>query len=332
MKKIKLLLLLILLTLIVLVLFFAYSILTPISTEDKLVYFVIEPGQGFNQISNNLKAAGLVENQLIFETYVWLIDREDAFIAGEHQLNKKMTSRQLVRTLTSGSTVDSEIKITILEGWRCDQIGEYLASRGLATKEEFLAAIALERWQADYDFLADVETDKVEGFLFPDTYRVFADASVDQIIAKMLANFDQRLGDDLLAEIDRQGKTVFEIVNLASIVQKESPIDDMPMVADVFLKRLEAGIGLQSDATINYITGKKDLRPTLADLEIDSPYNTYKYRGLPPGPIASPGLAAIKAVVYPQANDYYYFLNSDGQTYFARTYQEHLENISRYLD
>ena len=111
MKKIKLLLLLILLTLIVLVLFFAYSILTPISTEDKLVYFVIEPGQGFNQISNNLKAAGLVENQLIFETYVWLIDREDAFIAGEHQLNKKMTSRQLVRTLTSGSTVDSEIKI-----------------------------------------------------------------------------------------------------------------------------------------------------------------------------------------------------------------------------
>ena len=332
MKKIKLLLLLILLTLIVLVLFFAYSILTPISTEDKQVYFVIESGQGFNQISNNLKAAGLIKNQLIFETYVWLIDQEGAFIAGEHQLNKKMTSRQLVRTLTSGSTVDSEIKITILEGWRSDQIGEYLASRGLATKEEFLAAIALERWQADYDFLADVETDKVEGFLFPDTYRVFADASVDQIIAKMLANFDQRLGDDLLAEIDRQGKTVFETVNLASIVQKESPIDDMPMVADVFLKRLEAGIGLQSDATINYITGKKDLRPTLADLEIDSPYNTYKYRGLPPGPIASPGLAAIKAVVYPQANDYYYFLNSDGQTYFARTYQEHLENISRYLD
>lgn len=332
MAKIKLLFLFFIIVVMITAVFFVRSLSAPASDEDRLVYFVVKPGQGVNQISNNLKAAGLIGNQLVFETYVWLINQEGDFIAGEHQLNTNMNMRQVIRVLTSGDSINSETKITIIEGWRNDQIAQYLAERGLATEEEFLSAIAIGRWRDKYDFLAGVKTGDIEGFLFPDTYRIFADATIDEIIAKMLDNFGRRLDESLLAEIGRQGKTVAEVVNLASIVQKESPLGDMPMVADVFLKRLDDGIGLQSDATINYITGKKDLRPTLADLEIDSPYNTYKYRGLPPGPIANPGLAAIKAVVYPQANDYYYFLNSGDQTYFAKTYQEHLDNISRHLD
>ncbi len=315
------------------VVFFVSAVSSPAEKQSQPVYFIIKSGEGVNLISTHLKEAGLIKNKFVFETYVWLKKAEGKFQAGSYQLDKTMNVRNLTKALISGEAISNEAEITIIEGWRSDQIADYLAERGLVGKEEFLTAIKIENWQNKYDFLADVETDDVEGFLFPDTYRIFVDAGAEDIIKKMLDNFDRRVDEKIRQDIATQGKTVAEIVTLASVIQKESPVEDMPKVADVFLKRLADNIGLQSDATVNYITGKKDLRPSLADLEIDSPYNTYKYRGLPPGPIANPGLAAIKAAVYPESNPYYYFLHGkDGKTYFAKTYEEHQRNISEYLD
>jgi len=138
----------------------------------------------------------------------------------------------------------------------------------------------------------------------------------------------------MTAQLLAQNRNLFETVILASIIEREALYDeDRAMIADIFLKRLDDNIGLQSDATINYITGKKTTRPTFNDLQVDSPYNTYKYRGLPPGPICNPGLASLKAAVYPQVNDYYYFLTDrDGRAHFGRTYAEHQQNIARYLN
>ena len=149
----------------------------------------------------------------------------------------------------------------------------------------------------------------------------------------MLDNFGHKVDSQRLTDIARQKKSLLEVITLASIIEREvqSPLDKK-MVADIFDKRLAAGIALQSDATVNYLTGKKTTRPSGADLEINSPYNTYKYRGLPPGPIGNPGLASIDAVIYPTSNSYYYFItDKDGRAVYAKTYAEHLQNVQKYL-
>ena len=135
-------------------------------------------------------------------------------------------------------------------------------------------------------------------------------------------------------EIKKQGKTIFEVVSLASIIEREVPNDeDKKMIADIFLKRLNIGMALQSDATINFITGKGMTQPTYDDLKIDSLYNSYLYPGLPPGPISNPGLSSIEAVIYPISNNYYFFLTTkEGEVIYSVDYDEHLRNKAKYLD
>jgi UPF0755 protein len=173
----------------------------------------------------------------------------------------------------------------------------------------------------------------LEGYIFPDTYFVDSYTSTNDFIAKALNNFEKKLTPELREEIASQGKTIFEVVNLASIVEREVPAyADKKMIADIFLKRLDINMGLQSDATINFITGKGTTQPSLDDLETESPYNTYKYRGLPPGPISSPGIDSIEAVVYPTANPYYFFLTTDeAETIYGVTHDDHVENKNKYL-
>ncbi|OGY89834.1 MAG: hypothetical protein A2927_01170 [Candidatus Komeilibacteria bacterium RIFCSPLOWO2_01_FULL_45_10] len=150
----------------------------------------------------------------------------------------------------------------------------------------------------------------------------------------MLDNFGAKLTQEMRVDIKNAGKSIFEVITLASIIEKEVRTEqDMKMVADIFNKRLEQGIALQSDATVNYVTGKGLVQPTAADIAVDNLYNTYKYRGLPPGPIANPGLKAIKAAIYPTPNQYYYFLTTaEGEVIYSQTYQEHLKNKSVYLN
>ena len=334
MFKLKPIVILIAVAAVILAVYFLGAIFSPAAREGKTIYFKIEPGEGVNKISANLQNYGLIKNNLIFKAYVFLIGSKSKLLAGEHELNANMNIINIVKSLSTNEDKAKEKKITIIEGWGAKEIADYLEKQQLAKSEEFLKAMKIEDWRSGYDFLSGVKAKTVEGFLFPDTYRVFADASVDDIIKKMLDNFDKKLTDKMREDIIVQKKDIFEIITMASIIEREGLSDgDKKMIADVFWKRLEIGMGLQSDATVNYITGKNKTRPSVADTQINSPYNTYKYRGLPPGPISNPGLVAIEAAIYPAKNDYLFFLtDKDGQAIFAKIYEEHQENIRKYLD
>src|SRR3989339_70270 len=287
--------------------------------------FVIREGQGVNQISSELYDANLIKSKFAFETWLWLKKSEDNIIAGVYQIPKDISIRHLANLFILGPG-QSQYAITILEGWTRDLAKATLTEAELDAENFMTLSARASDWQSNYDFLADTPAGaSLEGYIFPDTYFVDQSTSEEDFIAKTLNNFDRKLTQEIRDEIDRQGKTIFEVVTLASIVEREVPgLTDKKMIADIFLKRLDSGIGLQSDATVNYVTGKGLAQPSYADLEIDSPYNTYKYRGLPPGPISNPGIDSILAVVYPTANDYYYFLTTkDGEVIYSRTYDEH---------
>jgi UPF0755 protein len=310
------------------------EVFTPQSEEAKLVYFSVVAGQSAEAIANNLKQQNLIRSPLVFKIYASLIGAQTKFLVGEHRLSADMNIKEMIKIMTDGSALHQEKKITIIEGWNLKDVANYLEKQHLVSREEFLAAVKTDNWRSQYEFLREVKADDLEGFLFPDTYRVFAKTTAQEIIKKLLDNFDHKLSPEMKEELQKQNKNIFEIIILASIIEREVLSDeDKRLAADVFWKRLALGMGLQSDATINFITGKKDIRPSAIDLQVDSPYNTYKYRGLPPGPIGNPGFKAIAAALYPKHNDYYFFLtDKDGRTIFAKTYQQHQENIKKYLE
>ena len=310
------------------------AISAPADAKAGLIYFTVEKGESLASIGADLQKAGLIKNPFAFKLYGKFQGAATKIMAGEYNLSASMSIKEIIATLASGKNVNQEKIITIIEGWRASDMANYLENQRLFKKEEFLSGIKIERWRADYSFLADATGQTLEGYLFPDTYRVFNDAKPDDVIKKMLDNFGAKFTVQMAADLKNKNMNIFEAITLASIVEREAlSASDKAMVADVFLKRLRDRIGLQSDATVNYITGKKDLRPSLTDLAIDSPYNTYKYRGLPPGPISNPGLISIRAVIYPATNDYFYFLtDQDGVAHYGRTYAEHQANIQKYLE
>lgn len=324
---------LIIVILIIFVAVFGYQVLK--SNKQPATVFTIEKGQSAKIIAKNLSEKKLIGSEWAFRLYAKLTGAEDKFVAGDHQLEENLSIRSLTGGLETEKNINTdEIKITLKEGWSITKMAEDLSSQGIVTREDFLAAAKIDQWKSKYDFLSNIKAQTLEGFIFPDTYRIFKDASAEDIIKKALDNFDKKITAEMNADIKKKNLDLLEVLTLASIVQWEAlDENDMKMVADVFAKRIDKGIALQSDATVNYVTGKKDPRPTAADLEIDSPYNTYKYRGLPPGPIGNPELAAIKAVIYPTPNDYYYFIHTeDRKAYYAKTYDEHLANVAKYLD
>jgi UPF0755 protein len=249
-----------------------------------------------------------------------------------------------VLTKTNGP---SERDIKIIEGWNNREIGKYLENENLLSGDVFTGE--LEKFGAkvgDYDFLGDrPEGATLEGYIFPDTYRIYEKLPAEMrssdeeqadlaghIIKKTLDNFGLKLTEEMRSEIKKQKKTIFEIITMASILEKEGRGEDLAMISDIFWRRIDEKIALQSDATVNYATGKYETQPSLDDLEVDSPYNTYKYRGLPKGPIGNPGIEAIKAAIYPKANNYWYFLHAkDGQTIYSKNFDEHKVNKAKYL-
>lgn len=311
---------------------FLISIVSGNGTDNKT--FVIRDGQGVNAISEELHDANLIKNKFVFETWLWLRKSEGKVIAGVYEIPKNISVRHLTNLLVLGPG-QSQYAITLLEGWTRALMTDTLEAAELDSDKFMILSSKANSWKGDYDFLADAPgSASLEGYIFPDTYFVDQLTTEEDLIRKVLNNFDKKLTQDIRDEIAKQDKTIFEVVNLASIIEREVPqYEDKKMIADVFLKRLEASIGLQSDATVNYVTGKGLAQPSYADLEIDSPYNTYKYRGLPPGPISNPGIDSIKAVVYPTNNNYYYFLTThEGEVIYSLDYDEHLRNKAQYLD
>jgi len=318
---------------------FVLQILNPVKIESGTT-FTITKGEGVNQISYNLKQAGIIRNMFAFETYAYLKDVERKFIAGEYNLPAVVNIKRLTEILTSGQPAD-EWKLMIIEGWTINDIAFKLESLGLFQAEELFAATGFNQPNnkfsfdiSNYKFLDDLPPhSNLEGYLFPDTYHYFSYATIDDILRKMLNNFDKKLTPALRAEIKTQGKSIYEIITMASIIEHEVMSDqDRAIVSGIFWKRLDAGMALQADSTINYITGKKTPAVSQEDLKINSPYNTYMYPGLPPGPISNPGLASIKAAIYPEESDYWFFLtDEDGRVYYAKDFNGHVRNKNKYL-
>lgn len=318
---------------IIFVIWFVLTALSGNGTEDEQS-FIISSGQGVNEISRNLDDDGLIKNKFVFETWLWLKKSESRVKAGVYNIPADVSIRQLSNIFVLGPQ-DSQQTVTLLEGWTRQLMADALDKKNIAGDIFMTKTARKADYEENYDFLIDAPNNaSLEGYIFPDTYYIDNYTTVDNLISKTLNNFDRKLDEDLRQEIKRQDKTIFEVITLASIVEREVPqFNDKKMIADIFLKRLKVGIGLQSDATVNYVTGKGLAQPTLADLEIDSPYNTYKYRGLPPGPISNPGIDSIEAVIYPTANDYYYFLTTlEGEVIYSVDYDEHLRNKAKYLD
>ena len=299
--------------------------------------FEIEKGEGVNAISRKLKDAGLIKSKLAFETFVWIKKLEGNFKAGEYKIDEVKSVQEIVSVLTGQDFLSKDQKITIIEGYNNKEIDEYFSEKEVLGEGEFIEQINIltKEKVTQYDFLASKpEGIDLEGYIFPDTYHITGNASAEEIIDKALKNFGSKLTPELREKIKEQGKTIHEIITLASIVENEvAKSEDMRIVAGIFWNRLEIGMALQSDATVNYITGGKTTQPTYDDLEADSLYNTYKHRGLPPGPIANPGIASIKAVVEPIETDYLFFLTTrENETIFSKTFAEHVTAKHKYLN
>lgn len=311
--------------------------------------FTVERGETIKEISRKLEEKGFISKSFYFETYIWWKKLDDVK-AGTYALSSSMSLAEIAQIMFSGR-VSSEDKITILEGWNINDIASNFANFKIKDSadsnnqkevfaKEFLAE-ASDVKKYNFDFLKNLPDDAtLEGFLFPDTYQIYRESSASELILKMLENFDKKInsknsnGSSLQDEIKKQKKEIYEVITLASIVQNEvRKEDEMAKVAGVYYNRLEKNMRLESDATITYITDKKNPQPSFEDTRIDSPYNTYLNYGLPQGPIGNPGLPAIKATLFPENHDYFYFITrlDTGEAIFSKTSEEHLENKEKYL-
>ncbi|MFA7365155.1 MAG: endolytic transglycosylase MltG [Patescibacteria group bacterium] len=305
--------------------------------------FVIEKGQGANSIVNNLHKEGVIGSRNFLKIYIKNSKDKLIFREGSYDLNYNMTPKEIIKELTSSASLKPEKQLTFIEGWNLRDYAKLIDSSGLSTDNKFfklagepmVASSDIYDFSEDFSFLKDKpKSSNLEGYLFPDTYRFFEDATEEDIIIKMLRNFDQKLSKEMRDEIERQGKTIYEIITMASVIQKEVQSEkDMKMVSGLFWNRIKNGQALESCATLAYILGINKAIYSFEDTRINSPYNTYINRDLPPGPIANPGLKAIEAAIYPTENSYNYFLSrpDTGETVFSRTYEEHLINRNKYL-
>ncbi len=324
--------------------------LEPFSEEE--IIFIIKEGEGLRTIARNLQNENLIKWAPLFTTYTVLGGMAIDLKAGEYTLSQAMNIPQIAEKFFRGEVIKK--KITIIEGWDLRDIGFYFERMGMFQAEEvweligfpavdYLKAIDLPRlkdFSDDFDFLKDKPKNLgLEGYLFPDTYEIKKGVFLEEIVEKMLDNFNRRLTAELKEEIKNQGKTIFEIVTMASLIEKEvRTLEDKKIVSGILWKRLETNFPLQVDATIAYVLGRRswtfeEMRREVAQArEIDSPYNTYKYLGLPLGPIANPGLESIMAAVYPKHSEYWYYLSTpQGETIFSRTFEEHVWAKRKYL-
>lgn len=302
--------------------------LLPVNSE-KLdpISFEIKRGMTAKAVGQNLKKEGLIKNSMVFLIYAKINGLDTKFKSGHYRLNYAMSLPEMVDKFVKGE-VDLK-KITIPEGLTLEKIAEVFESNELASKEEFLSYAVPSLFEDKYPFLRALpEGATLEGFLFPDTYFFPKDSPVSLYIDAMINRFHEVYykNEEFLEKEKKLGLNTYQVITLASIVEREAKLnDERPIIAAVFLNRLKKGMPLQSCATVEYVLKEHKEVLTLEDLKVESPYNTYIHEGLPPGPISSPGVESIKAVLNPADVDYLYFVaNKDGSHTFNRTYEEHL--------
>ena len=306
--------------------------------------FHINQGDSVPVIAERLEQAGLIRSQYYFLFYIWEKGLRGRTQAGDYLLSGQLTVPEIATKLTSGDSESLSVTVTFPEGWNSRQMAERLNANHLPG-DDFLREVQMPKsawrqgsqasmpaWRGRFAFFDLPADGSLEGFLFPDTYSFFKDATAEDIIVKMLGNFENRFLSGTWGS-GSHDHSLYDTVTLASIVENEVKTStDRKLVADLFWRRIAGGIALGSDATIGYIDGKNTVQHSIEETRIDSPYNTYTHKGLPPGPIGNPGLESLFATLHPTPNPYLYFLSDPvtGETVYAKTFEEHVSNKQKH--
>ena len=293
--------------------------------------FEIAKGESNEQIAGRLKSEGLISGKIYFYYYIHSHKLTGRIMPGEYQLSGSMAIPEIAGIITN--VEEKFTKITFPEGWTAKQMAERLSANSLPGDEFMELVNNPENFKNRYSYLANIKN--LEGYLFPDTYFFKKDISAENIVGRLLDTFDEKLNNQLKEDISGKNKSISDIVIMASIVEKEvQTSEDMKIASGIFYNRIKNGQRLESDATLSYVLDDNEDQHSGKDLELDSPYNTYRNSGLPPGPIANPGINALNAAVYPEQTDYNYFLtatvNGEKKVFYAKTYEEHLANKKKY--
>jgi len=292
----------------------------PVDKNDKKpLIFIIAKGDSINTIARNLENERLIRNKIVFFLLVKKLGIEKKIQAGDYRLNRNMNTEELAQELTHGTL---DIWVTLLEGWR---------------KEEVAQALSASHQISELLFIQKAR----EGYLFPDTYLIPKNADASLVLRVIESNFQQKLNKSLIKKAESLGYSLNELLTIASLVERETKDkESRRMVAGIILNRLEIDMPLQIDATVQYALGYSEKEKTWwrknltsADLQVESLYNTYQNPGLPPGPICSPGLDSILAVLEAKKSNYlYYISDAQGVMHYAKTLEEHNQNIKKYLN
>lgn len=308
-----------------------------LNKQDSQVEIELPENQSIPEIAKLLKENGVIQQSFTFQVYAGLKNKAENLVPGTYVLNSNMSYEEILAAFRIGNTKKVEVQITFYEGMTLSEIADRLEENKVVSREEFLDYLENGDMDFGYDFLSqipdnDLRYHKYEGYIFPDTYLFYEGESVSRVVQKFLKAFNDRVTDEMFAEMEKMGMTLDETITLASMIQKEAGnVADMSPVSGVFHNRLknpDSFPQLQSDVTIFYV--EDDIKPyiSVADQEMYDAYNTYVCQGLPVGPICSPGVAAIEAALNPQESNYFFFVtDEEGNYYYAETAQQHDINV-----
>lgn len=307
--------------------------LKPVKAEEgNIITVTIPSGANSNKIGAILEEKHLIRNKTMFKLYSKINGLDSKYKAGTYDISSSMDVKAISEILRNGKGFAETVKFTIPEGYEVRMIIDRLVELGLGEREKY--EDLMKKADFDYSFIKPIkrEEGKLEGYLFPDTYEVYKSSDEKEIIKKMLSRFDTIFNDEYKKRAEELKMSIDEVITLASIIEREAKLEkDRKIISSVFHNRLKNKMLLQSCATIQYILKERKEVLLYKDLEVKSPYNTYKNPGLPPGPIASPGLKSIEAALYPDDTDYlYFFALNDGSHVFSKTFKEHIQAQNKY--
>jgi UPF0755 protein len=306
--------------------------------EDIAIEFHLAYDTSISEVAQRLEDYGIIGNRFLFQLEVFLHGGRDDYAAGTYTINKNMSNVEINRTLRARARgVAPHETIQILEGWTIRDMAAYFEERGFFAAEDFIRVAQYGHFS--FAFLHDVPTDRpnrLEGYLFPDTYQIPVNPNPGDIITRMLHNFDRNFSDEFHQRVEETGTTIDEVVIMASIIERESRESEFPLVSQVIHSRLAQNMRLEMCSTVKYVMEDPPLRLLIADIDryAHSLHNTYRHHGLPLGPISNPGGAAIRAALWPSDTDYLFFVLRDeatGEHHFSRTFAEHSAAQERYL-
>jgi UPF0755 protein len=306
---------------------FYYQGTRPASQDSRSITFEVQPGMTLKQVTLELFNQRLILSPSAFQAIAYIQDKEKQIMVGEFSLSPSMLPTEIILRLTSGKTI--LYPLTIPEGYRITEIASLLDTQGLASSEVFI----LQTQDKDLIKSMDIPTDSLEGYLFPETYYLSKLTPEKKIVQKMVNTFKEKvLKSQLLKSSKESPLSLHEIITLASLIEKETGLDsERKLISSVFHNRLRKNMRLQTDPTVIYAIEKFDGNIRKRDLKIDSPYNTYRYKGLPPGPISSPGIKSIEAAIFPIKSNHLYFVSrQDGSHHFSSTLVEHNQAVKKY--